>query len=61
MKKKLFTYEELAHLDLDPHYPVNVVYLDGTYAYNSTFRWVKGVYVGFNQNSNIRFEVEVEE
>ena len=59
VKKKLFTYEELIKLDLDPHHPVNVIYIDGTYAYNSTFRWVKGVYAGFSQNTGIRFEVEV--
>ena len=57
VKKKLLTYEELIKLDLDPHHPVNVIYLDGTYAYNSTFRWVKGIYVGFSQNPCIRFEV----
>ena len=57
MKKKLLTYEELIKLDLDPHHPVNVIYIDGTYAYNSTFRWVKGIYVGFSQNPCIRFEV----
>lgn len=57
MKKKLLTYEELIKLDLDPHHPVNVIYIDGTYAYNSTFRWVKGIYVGFSQNPGIRFEV----
>ena len=57
MKKKLLTYEDLVKLDLDPHCSVNVIYIDGTYAYNSTFKWVKSVYVGFGQNSVIRFEV----
>ena len=61
MKKKLITYEDLVKLDLDPHCPVNVIYIDGTYTYNSTFRWVKGVYVGFSQNTGIRFEVKVDE
>ena len=57
MKKKLFTYEDLVKLDLDPYCPVNVIYIDGTCAYNSTFKWVKSVYAGFSQNSVIRFEV----
>ena len=35
----------------------NLIYKDGTYTYNSTFRWVKSVYAGFSQNSAIRFEV----
>ena len=61
MKKKLLTYEDLVKLDLDSHCPVNVIYIDGTYAYNSTFRWVKSVYAGFSQNTGIRFEVEVDE
>lgn len=30
---------------------------DGTYAYNSTFKWVKSVYAGFSQNSIIRLKV----
>ena len=57
MEKKLLTYEELIKLNLDPHCPVNVIYKNGTYTYNSTFRWVKSVYAGFSQNSAIRFEV----
>ena len=57
MEKKLLTYEELIKLDLDPHHHVNVIYIDGTYTYNSTFRWVKGVYACFSQNTCIRFEV----
>ena len=61
MEKKLLTYEDLVKLDLDPHRPVNVIYIDGRYAYNSTFRWVKSVYAGFSQNTGIRFEVEVDE
>ena len=57
MEKKLLTYEDLVKLDLDPHCLVNVIYIDGTYAYNSTFKWVKSVYALFSQNSVIRFEV----
>lgn len=57
MEKKLLTYEELIKLDLDPHCPVNIIYIDSTYAYNSTFKWVKSVYEGFSKNSVIRFEV----
>ena len=57
MKKKLLTYEELIKLDLDPHCPVNIIYIDGAYTYNSTFKWVKSVYEGFSRNSVIRFEV----
>ena len=57
MEKKLLAYEDLVKLDLDPHCHVNVIYIDGTYAYNSTFKWVKSVYAWFSQNSVIRFEV----
>lgn len=41
MEKKLLAYKDLVKLDLNQHCPVNVIYIDGTYAYNSTFKMGK--------------------
>lgn len=55
----IFTYSELENLNLDPHHKVKVLYADGSYSYDSTFRWVTGVYKNFIKHDEIIFEIDI--